>query len=100
MRTAKHPTSHPPESGNQLSCGLYVHLPYCETKCGYCDFYSVALQNRDTSPLVQRVIRELSARVDGSLRLAPGRVGWAPADCSDPSKISFTTADISTQLRR
>ena len=67
MRAAKHPTSHPPKSGNQLPCGLYVHLPYCETKCGYCDFYSVALKNRDTSPLVQRVIRELSARVDGSL---------------------------------
>jgi len=21
--------------------GLYVHIPFCDTKCGYCDFYSI-----------------------------------------------------------
>ena len=21
--------------------GLYVHIPFCESKCGYCDFYSI-----------------------------------------------------------
>jgi len=44
-------------------CGLYVHLPFCQTKCGYCDFYSVVLKNRDTAPLVRGVISELSQRV-------------------------------------
>ena len=22
--------------------GLYLHIPFCESKCAYCDFYSVA----------------------------------------------------------
>jgi len=46
-------------------CGLYVHLPFCQTKCGYCDFYSVVLKNRDTAPLVRCVIDELKRRVAG-----------------------------------
>ncbi len=27
--------------------GLYIHIPFCEKKCNYCDFYS-AFYNRDT----------------------------------------------------
>ncbi len=44
-------------------CGLYVHIPFCETKCGYCDFYSVALKGRDPAPLVDRVMHELETRL-------------------------------------
>ena len=22
--------------------GIYIHIPFCASKCGYCDFYSVA----------------------------------------------------------
>lgn len=51
-----------PEASD-AACGLYVHIPFCETKCGYCDFYSVALKDRDPTPLVERVIRELEERV-------------------------------------
>lgn len=45
-----------------VDCGLYVHIPYCETKCGYCDFYSVALDGRDASPLISCVVSELRTR--------------------------------------
>ena len=27
--------------------GLYIHIPFCEKKCNYCDFYS-AFYNKDT----------------------------------------------------
>lgn len=42
--------------------GLYVHIPYCHTKCGYCDFFSVPLSDQSTAPVVSAIIRELHQR--------------------------------------
>lgn len=28
-------------------CGVYVHLPFCDVKCAYCDFYSLANRHVD-----------------------------------------------------
>ena len=27
--------------------GLYLHLPFCRTKCGYCNLFSVTGQNEE-----------------------------------------------------
>ncbi|MCH8150027.1 MAG: radical SAM protein, partial [Planctomycetes bacterium] len=51
-------------SSSDPGLGLYIHIPFCETKCGYCDFYSVAIKDRDPGPLVDRVVRELGHRVE------------------------------------
>lgn len=39
--------------------GWYVHLPFCRTKCGYCDFYSLPTIPRLIDGLVQALCREL-----------------------------------------
>ena len=26
--------------------GIYIHIPFCKKKCGYCDFYSVPGDNQ------------------------------------------------------
>lgn len=60
----------------QPAAGLYVHVPFCETKCGYCDFYSVALRGRPTRPLVDALCRELARRVpDAQLEIRTVFVG-------------------------
>ncbi len=48
------------------ACGLYVHIPFCESKCGYCDFFSVAVKGRDTAPLMAPIARELGMRLGGN----------------------------------
>jgi oxygen-independent coproporphyrinogen-3 oxidase len=44
---------------------LYVHVPFCETKCAYCDFYSLPGGRRgtETAAYLGALDRELAARV-------------------------------------
>lgn len=39
--------------------GLYVHVPFCPRKCGYCDFYSVVPVGDDCERLTDSLILEL-----------------------------------------
>ena len=43
--------------------GLYLHIPFCQAKCGYCDFYSVAISDQPTAPLVRAIVLELGRRL-------------------------------------
>ena len=44
--------------------GLYVHVPFCRSKCRYCGFYSVPAAGQDTGRLAGALRRELE-RYDG-----------------------------------
>lgn len=50
-----HAPSHPP-------IGLYVHVPFCASKCAYCDFASYAGREADIPRYVDAVIREIVRR--------------------------------------
>ncbi len=39
--------------------GIYVHIPFCKSKCIYCDFYSVAGQNNRIENFINVLIREI-----------------------------------------
>ena len=53
-------TSTPPKGGDRG--GLYFHIPFCRSRCIYCDFYSTTL-GRDTMTLyVHALEREMSRR--------------------------------------
>lgn len=45
---------------------VYVHVPFCHTLCGYCDFYSVVLDRRAVHPLVDALLREWRAAAEPS----------------------------------
>ena len=42
--------------------GLYVHVPFCESKCAYCDFASYAGRDADIPRYVDAVVREITRR--------------------------------------
>lgn len=54
---------------NRRPLGLYVHLPWCERKCPYCDFNS---HEREQLP-ERAYVTALLADLDGEAAAAPGR---------------------------
>lgn len=43
-----------------MSLGLYLHIPYCFSKCRYCDFYSHPGERGVPDAYVEALLRELS----------------------------------------
>ncbi|MBQ6707989.1 MAG: radical SAM family heme chaperone HemW [Clostridia bacterium] len=39
--------------------GIYVHVPFCESKCPYCDFYSVRYDNSQVKNYISSVLRSM-----------------------------------------
>ena len=49
--------------------GIYVHIPFCKSKCEYCDFYSLG-GSRDPR-VIDRYLQALADHIKESGRLAP-----------------------------
>lgn len=58
---------------DSVALGLYVHVPFCASKCRYCDFYSEPVQNDLADRYVAAVRAEGRMRSDGR-RLTLGTV--------------------------
>ena len=39
--------------------GLYVHIPFCQSKCGYCDFYSVKATQKTQEAYCDALIKQM-----------------------------------------
>lgn len=50
--------------------GIYVHIPFCKSKCDYCDFYSLAGREED----MDRYQKALLAHIKRAAPLLRGRV--------------------------
>jgi oxygen-independent coproporphyrinogen-3 oxidase len=59
-----------PPAGTAEAAGLYVHVPFCRSKCRYCGFYSVPAAGRDTGRLTAALLRELDRYAGVEFRTA------------------------------
>ncbi len=42
------------------NCGLYIHIPFCKSKCNYCDFYSVCPDDSIKSKYLDVLFSDIS----------------------------------------
>ena len=41
------------------NAGIYIHIPFCNNKCIYCDYYSIEKQVKDIPRFVEMLQREI-----------------------------------------
>ena len=46
-----------------MNSGIYIHIPFCEHKCGYCDFYSSTNINTFGEQFVDALCKEIEQSV-------------------------------------
>ena len=54
---------------NKTPLGIYIHVPFCRSKCEYCDFYSVTTKD---DGLMDEYLDAICAHIRESGDLAPG----------------------------
>ncbi len=76
---------------------VYVHIPFCETKCPYCDFNSFALEGRDVDGYLDALRIEMDAR--GVPRHPPTvYVGGGTPTVVAPHQLARYLGDLTRRL--
>lgn len=47
------------QASMKKKAGIYIHIPFCQIKCMYCDFYSITKREKDIPRFVDMLIQEI-----------------------------------------
>lgn len=70
-----------------MGIGLYIHIPFCEKKCKYCDFYSIIGNATVKKSYIDRVIAEGKTRLNNT-KIDTLFVGGGTPTCLDDGELS------------
>ena len=62
---------HPVESGLAAGFGIYVHVPFCSHRCGYCDFATHVADPRSADQVMARYVAALRRNISEVLAAGP-----------------------------
>ena len=64
------------EAGEPRTFSLYVHVPFCTVRCGYCDFNTYTLPELDDGAAPEGYLAAAGAELEVAARaLSPGSPG-------------------------
>ena len=64
--------------------GIYIHIPFCRSKCDYCSFNSLALRDHDLQAYTEALLLQaerMAARIEADL--AAGKMATAGKKIDD-----------------
>jgi oxygen-independent coproporphyrinogen-3 oxidase len=67
---------------------LYVHLPFCSSRCGYCDFVTVVGRNGEHGGYVDAVLRELDLERHHLAELESVYLGGGTPSLTEPGALA------------
>ncbi len=77
-------------SNEQKRLGLYLHIPFCLSKCAYCDFNSAPIQKPEVvSRYISALIAHMESYREGASAYAPDTVfiGGGTPTCIPPEEL-------------
>lgn len=99
--------SAPLESGRAAGFGVYVHVPFCHHRCGYCDFATEAvgtLAADDRTALMRRYVRGVEQDLAAQARVGTARpvtsvfVGGGTPTLLPPGELARVVAAVGREL--
>ncbi len=83
-----------PSPSGELGAGLYVHVPFCEALCSYCDFYSVARGDVPRHRYVDALEAEIAMRTPAGFAPTTVFVGGGTPTALDDTDFERALAAI------
>ena len=67
--------------------GLYVHIPFCSSRCSYCDFATGLYQSELSERYVRALVQEIQATTYAGDRVDTIYFGGGTPSLSSPSQL-------------
>ncbi len=81
-----------------MSCGIYIHIPYCRSKCGYCSFNSCAV-NSTLEPYLNALRAETVKRADKKLVCDTLYIGGGTPSVLPRGALTSIIADVRNNFK-
>ena len=80
-----------------MNRGLYIHFPFCEKKCNYCDFYSVANHSQKNA-YIDALIREAEKLRDKRIKVDTVFFGGGTPSLFSPFELERVMSAINNSF--
>ena len=79
--------------------GLYVHIPYCVRKCGYCDFCSLGGSSGVPDEYIDALLREAGRYGEGGIEVNTVFIGGGTPSLLSPTQLKRLVGELRKVFR-